>query len=129
MFASVYGVDKLDNTQKYSVKVYTMLALSKVKSRDALFICPFNEVHQVQRGKYMNHIYHCHRNPAHSNYVQCDFHDGHWLPNKEFAEYHMMYECPDAKEQTRKLKEEREIFKSQGKAPVKFNPDDYGEGW
>ena len=92
MFASVYGVDKLDNTQKYSVKVYTMLALSKVKSRDALFICPFNDVHQVQRGKYMNHIYHCHRNPAHSNYVQCDFHDGHWLPNKEFAEYHMMYE-------------------------------------
>ena len=46
MFAAVYGTGNDDNKKIISdkekpVQVYTMNALSSVKSREALFICPF----------------------------------------------------------------------------------------
>merc|ERR1712050_633177 len=136
MFAAVYGTGNDDNKKIISdkekpVQVYTMNALSSVKSREALFICPFNDAHHVQKGKYMNHIFHCRRNPAHANYVECPFHQGHFLPSQEFLEFHVVNECPDAKEQTRKTAEEREYqrYSGKAKAPCAFDPDQaMGEG-
>ena len=123
------GIGDEDNSNKGSVKVYTMLALTKIKSREALFICPFNDAHHVQRGKYMNHIYHCQRNEAHRGFVKCQFHDGHWSPNQEFSEYHMSKECPDAKEQTRQLCEEKNYFGKKSVQEKIFRPEEYDGGW
>merc|ERR1712038_1215207 len=87
MFKSVYNnkpppkkseskTEKSKSEAPKQVRVYSMLALSQVKSREALFICPFNDAHHVRRSRFMNHIYHCQRNEIYRNWKKCPFHDG-----------------------------------------------------
>merc|ERR1712066_289722 len=132
MFKSVYGSNepKPKRRQKTEtpqpIKVYSMLALSQVKDREALFICPFNDVHHVQRGKYMNHVFSCKRQLVYQGYVQCPFHNGHFLADEALLEHHIKFECPDALEQVTK---QRENYFRERVTDRSFDPQEGGAGW
>ena len=70
---------EMKNDGRAITHCYTANSYSKVPDRNALFECPFNKVHVVQRGKFSNHIQKCKKSPIFQNWLVCPYGLGFWV--------------------------------------------------
>ena len=88
------------------VRTYHFNSLSRVSDRTAMFTCPFNIAHLVNKGNYMKHVTRCKKNVLFSDWIECPFNYGHQFRTREEVREHVESgECPDGEDHVDNMRE------------------------